>query len=350
MPLLLLLLWGLWVRHPEGESKSTTTQEQEGGQQHHPKRSEGGREGGGEGEWGKQHRLKGREAAPPQNEQDHHFTLPFPFPFPFPLPLQRRRKETKAPPKRRKTKGKRARERTPYKGERRRLHHSHKRNDTQSTNARENPQERNFLLTSEKVVRGYQVSESNSVHHSGSAKEPLKSLWRREGREAPLGDAVRPSFLWRGAASPPSPFWVLCCFPASFFGSSEAFSRFSFALVLLSPSLLGMVLFRFSSVSFQLPCYIVLFFSFSSRFVLVFAFPSSFRFVISSVVLFLVSLHELPKELKREGAGNTSDAFTENVALTGPSTFAPWKQSFTSAVVGKMVGLTPRESAGVVMP
>ena len=70
MPLLLLLLWGLWVRHPEGESKSTTTQEQEGGQQHHPKRSEGGREGGGEGEWGKQHRLKGREAAPPQNEQE----------------------------------------------------------------------------------------------------------------------------------------------------------------------------------------------------------------------------------------------------------------------------------------
>ena len=47
VPLLLLLLWGLWVRHPEGESKSTTTQEQEGGQQHHPK---GAREGGREGE------------------------------------------------------------------------------------------------------------------------------------------------------------------------------------------------------------------------------------------------------------------------------------------------------------
>ena len=49
-------------------------------------------------------------------------------------------------------------------------------------------------------------------------------------------------------------------------------------------------------------------------------------------------------------SGNTSDEFTENVALTGPSTFAPWKQSFTSAEAGKMVGLTERESAGVVMP
>ena len=134
VPLLLLLLWGLWVRHPEGESKSTTTQEQEGGSSTTQK--ERGREGGGEGEWGKQHRQEG----PPL-----YLCLSRSLFLHLHLCKEGGRKQKHHP----RGEKQRAKEREKVhlaKGERRRLHHSHKRNDTQSTNARENPQERNFLL------------------------------------------------------------------------------------------------------------------------------------------------------------------------------------------------------------
>ena len=150
--------------------------------------------------------------------------------------------------------------------------------------------------------------------------------------------------------APPSPFLWLCCFPASYFGSGEAFPASPLGWGCSLPPFLGWCCFAFLQYLFTyLPrCFVLFFFS---RFVLVFAFPSSFRSIVSSfcciVLRFTSCVAQRAKELR---SGNTSDAFTEKVALTGPSTFAPWKQSFASAVAGKMVGLTPRESAGVVMP
>ena len=148
----------------------------------------------------------------------------------------------------------------------------------------------------------------------------------------------------------PSPFLCCAAFPPRSLEAVKLFSLLLCAGAALSLPSWGGVVSLFFSI-FPTTFHIVLFFSFSSRFVLVVTFPFSFRFIVSSfccIVLHFTSC--VAQRGKERRSGNTSDAFTQKVALTGPSTFAPWKQSFTSAVAGNMVGLTPRESAGVVMP